>query len=305
MNTHPFRLPQRVSGQIGSKSFAPQPGRSGERAADSPPAAARRIRLSELDTHFYCSVIGICLTTTELRRIVPRYATLDREHATDLQLDLAAVGLATQDGEGTKALHRALDRRYAAAIKRFSDAKDVGALSALWSEALKAGDVSPAYWAVMTHPAGTQDMRQLAFGDVHRRPRPVSAAERADVCRRMLLEDENAALKRMIERQQHRLQTLAVERDAEVRELRATIESLTAATNKRVQLADDYLYAEVMRLRTVIDERDESIAVHADRCEAAERRLKREAERAQVVRAQLAAARAAIKAMKREVYAVA
>nr|WP_232450604.1 hypothetical protein [Burkholderia ubonensis] len=94
-------------------------------------ASTRRARLAELDPHFHCSVIGTCLTTAELRKLVPRHADVDREQATDLQIHHAAVELATQGGEGAKALHKALDQRYALAIKRFGAATDADALRTL------------------------------------------------------------------------------------------------------------------------------------------------------------------------------
>ncbi|KVZ37851.1 hypothetical protein [Burkholderia ubonensis] len=85
----------------------------------------------------------------------------------------------------------------------------------------------------------TAELRKLAFGDVHMLSHLVGAANRADIRRLVALEDENVALRSKIERQQHRLRTFAVERDAEVRGLRATIESLSAAASRRAEPAGD------------------------------------------------------------------
>lgn len=54
----------------------------------------RRGRLSDLDSHLHCSVIGTCLSTNELRKLVPKFTDLDRQHATDLEIHHAAVELA-------------------------------------------------------------------------------------------------------------------------------------------------------------------------------------------------------------------
>lgn len=150
MEMPPFRLSRLATGQPGAKPLHRSQDRCRGPAPVTRAMATRRARLAELDPHFHCSVIGTCLTTAELRKLVPRHADVDREQATDLQIHHAAVELATQGGEGAKALHKALDQRYALAIKRFGAATDADALRALWADALKTGDVPPAYWAVIT-----------------------------------------------------------------------------------------------------------------------------------------------------------
>ncbi|MGU7774454.1 DUF2325 domain-containing protein [Burkholderia sp. MR1-5-21] len=308
MQTPPFRLSRLASGSSDSKLFRPLQDRCCEPPSAPAPversAALRRTRLAELDTHVHCSVIGTCLTTAELRKLVPRYADVDREHASDLQIHHAAVELAAQGGDGAKALHKALDQRYATAIKRFGLAKDADALRALWADALKTGDIPPAYWAIVTHPAATLVVRQLAFGDVHMLSHLVGAANRADIRRLVALEEENAGLRNKIERQQSRLQTLAVERDADMRALRATTDALTAAANRRARPADDDLHAELARLRDAASERDAIVALHASRCRAAEDRLKEEQLRVQALRAQLDEGRDTIATMKSEAHAM-
>ncbi|KWK80718.1 DUF2325 domain-containing protein [Burkholderia ubonensis] len=307
MEMPPFRLSRLAPGQPGAKQLHP-PRPPEDRCCGPMPvtraASTRRARLAELDPHFHCSVIGTCLTTAELRKLVPRHAAVDREQATDLQIHHAAVELATQGGEGAKALHKALDQRYALAIKRFGAATDADALRALWADALKTGDVQPAYWAVVTHPASTPELRQLAFGDVHMLSHLVGAANRADIRRLVALEDENVALRSKIERQQHRLRTFAVERDAEVRGMRATIESLSAAASRRAEPAGDGLHAELARLREAVSGRDAVVALHAGRRGAAEDRLQEEQLRVQALRAQLDEMRATIETMKREAHAI-
>ncbi len=84
----------------------------------------KRARLSELDSHLHCSIICTCLSTGELRKLVPKFADLDRYHVSDLEIHHAAVELAIQGGTAAKALHKALDERYAGAIRRFDAARD-------------------------------------------------------------------------------------------------------------------------------------------------------------------------------------
>ena len=305
MDMPPFRLSRLASGQADGPALRPPqdrccaPAPAGTRAA-----ARRRMRLAELDPHLHCSVIGTCLTTAELRKLVPRHADVDREHASDLQIHHAAVELATLGGDGAKALNKALDQRYALAIKRFGHVTDVDALRVLWADALKTGDVPPAYWAVVTHPDCTVEMRQLAFGDVHMLSHLVGAANRADIRRLVALEEENAALRSKTERQQGRLHAFAVERDAQVRALRAQIDALRAVADRRVTAADDDVHAELARLRDAASERDAVVALHASRRGAAEDRLQEEQLRVQALRTQLDEARDTIATIKREAHAI-
>jgi hypothetical protein len=264
----------------------PPHGHCCEPAASKEPAPHRRTRLAELDTHIHCSVIGTCLGTSELRKLVPRFAALDREHATDLQIHHAAVELAVTGGAGAKALHKALDARYALAIK------DVDGLHRLWAQALKTGDIPPAYWAVMTHPAATLEMRQVAFGDVHMLSHLVGAANRADIRRLVALEEENAALKEKVERQQTRLHEVSKRREGVTRDLTAQIEQLTMQAERYRRAEDTELIAEVSALRAALAERDQRVAVQTIRREAAEQRASLEQESARALRAALAMKRA-------------
>lgn len=268
------------------------------------PATGRRTRLAELDQYIHCSVIGTCLSTAELRKLVSRFSNVDRERASDLQVHNAAVELVSLGGEGAKAIHKALDRRYAQALKRIGLAKDVDALRSLWDEALKSGDVPPAYWAIMTHPASTDEIRALMFGEVHMLSHLVGAANRADIRRLVALEEENAALKSKTDRQQSRLHALATEYNATVRELKDTIDTLNTQLNERPGHAAEELQTELAQLRMALVERDQSIALHASRCKAVEDRFNADRIRMKTLRDQLDEARDIIESMKNEARAM-
>ena len=232
----------------------------------------RRARLSDLDSHLHCSVIGTCLSTNELRKLVPKFTDLDRQQATDLEIHHAAVELAIDGGAGAKALQKALDARYAGAVRRFDSAKDPEALLALWKDALKSGDIPPAYWALMTHPEAVVSVRQAAFGDLHMLSHLVGAANRADIRRLVALEEENAVLKDKIERQQDKLHELTTERDASLRQLSAQVAELSARAERKPDVSEAGLEAEVQALREALAARDERLAIHTSRRETAEQR---------------------------------
>ena len=280
MHTPPFRLAQPSRFKLSADALAGtgiqpadpccSPGRA------SPQNAKRRARLAELDSHLHCSIIGTCLSTHELRKLVPRFTGLDRQDASDLEIHHSAVELAIGGGAGAKALHKSLDEHYAAAVRRFDKAADEVELLRLWDEALKSGDIPPAYWALMTHPYATMPVRQKAFGDLHMLSHLVGAANRADIRRLVALEAENAALKEKVERQQSRLQDVSMRRDASIDALHEQIARLTALASRQTPTDTSDPDADVQRLRDRLVEADQRVALHTSRREAAEQRLLQE-----------------------------
>ncbi|PRY08769.1 DUF2325 domain-containing protein [Paraburkholderia sp. BL25I1N1] len=280
MHTPPFRLAQPTRLKLSGDELAG----TGMHVTDAccVPAKVsfsntkRRARLAELDSHLHCSIIGTCLSTHELRKLVPKFKGLDRRDASDLEIHHAAVELAIAGGAAAKALHKLLDERYAGAIRRFDKAADDVDLLNLWDEALKSGDIPPAYWALMTHPFATLPVRQKAFGELHMLSHLVGAANRADIRRLVALEEENAALKEKIERQQSRLQELSLQRDARIAALNEQIAQLTAHSTRQIPADAADLAAEAQRLRDKLADADQRVALHTSRREAAEHRALQE-----------------------------
>lgn len=256
----------------------------------------RRARLNELDSHLHCSLIGTCLGSTDLRKLVPKFSDIDRK-ASDLEIHHMAVRLASESAEGAKALNKLLDTVYAAEVRRFKRYASADELKAAWAECLKHGDVPGAYWAVMTHPAVNEHLRQFVFGEVHMLSHLVGAANRADIRRLMALEEETAGLKDKVERQQQRLQEMSVERDSLARQAAARA---CASPDGRVQ----ELEAQVRALEAALQARDQAISHHAGRSARLEEQLLATEERAKAWHAELRATRTRADEMRVEVNAL-
>lgn len=263
--------------------------------------ARRRPRLAELDHHLHCSIIGTCLGTHELRKLVPKFTALDPQRASDLEIHHAAVELAIEGGAGGKALQKALDTRYAGALRRFAAARDGDAVLALWNEALASGDIPPAYWALMTHPAATMEVRQAAFGELHMLSHLVGAANRADLRRLVALEADNVALQAKTERQQTRLHEMSRERDA-ARDALAELRARAASQADRDD--DEPLRAQLASLREALAARDARLALETSRREAAELRAAADETSLRTLRMQLDEARALLDALRAEAVAM-
>jgi hypothetical protein len=225
---------------------------------------ARRTRIWEFDASLHCSIVGTCLTTTELRHVLDKLKM--GATASDHELHALGVSLAGRRQAGAKFLQKALDRRHRVAVTRYSKAKDLVALAALWAESLKQGDIPGSYWAVLTHPLATEGLVKQAFGDVHMLSHLVGAANRADIRRLRELEQQNAVLADKIERQQRRLQEGFVARDRTIQRLNEMLaasdraESPPAPTPNAEEAADSALRDLNRRLAREIVRRERSEA---------------------------------------------
>jgi hypothetical protein len=299
MHAPPFRL-ARTPGNEPTLRAQASDGCCGPSQAELA-RARQRTRLTDLDAHLHCSIIGTCLSTHELRKLVPKYTALDAQRASDLDIHHAAVELAIEGGAGGKALQKALDTRYAGAVRRFAPAREAEAVLTLWKEALASGDIPPAYWALMTHPATTMEVRQAAFGELHMLSHLVGAANRADLRRLVALETENAELQAKVERQQTRLHEMSRERDA----ARSALETQTAQAAARRETSDAAPQREqIEALQEALAARDARLALHTSRREAAEQRANADAATLHTLRSQLDEAHTLIDALRAEVHAM-
>jgi hypothetical protein len=228
----------------------------------APPA--RRARLSELDANIHCSIVGTCMSTTELRKLIGRYVPqLSGKDATDVEIHHTAVNLSTGGGIVAKELNKALDARHALAIKKFRLALDEKALKTLWQEALAQGDVPGAYWALMTHPESTFLLRSQAFGEVHMLSHLVGAANRADIRRVAALEEETVRLKEANAALQARLNTVNAQHAATLVEQAAQARQLQQQRDS--DAAPEQLVLEMAALRAALADREEKLSLHTAR----------------------------------------
>jgi hypothetical protein len=201
----------------------------------------RRRRIWEISSHLHCSIIGTCLTTTELRQILVKMELPGASKETDHELHGRAVLLAGKREQASKLLQKALDRRHRAAVTQFSKAHDSVEVRKLWASAVQRAEIPGAYWAVLTHPQTTEDLLRQVFGEVHMLSHLVGAANRADIRRLRELEAENALLQDKVARQQRQLRDAVVTRDA-------TIASLNEMLGKAIASAQQAHVAAVERV---------------------------------------------------------
>ena len=166
--------------------------------------AARRKRLWEMTAGWHCSILGTCLTLADLRALARKLPLKIRQgFPVDYQLHGFFVKEADQAGRAGKLLTKRLDRKHAAAIRRTRGIKDAKELEAFWVDSMAAGDIPGPYWAILSHPAATTELSERMFADVHMLSHLVGASNRGDIRRLTDLEEENAALRDKLAKQQN------------------------------------------------------------------------------------------------------
>ena len=190
-----------------------------KRACRQPAVAATRTRLDELHPSLHCSIVGTCFGLRELRQLVVKFGDASLARAGDHTIHTEAVRCATRrDGLG-RMLAKALERKFKATIAQVGRATDVAGLRQIWLDAMANGDIPGAYWAVLTHPAATNDFVREAFSDVHMLSHLVGAANRADIRRLQELERSKEELEDKLARQQRHLTETLGAKERQIREL--------------------------------------------------------------------------------------
>jgi hypothetical protein len=188
------------------------------------PASRSRRKIWKFDSNLHCSIIGTCLTNSELRQVLVKLGLNEAATATEHDLHVSGVLLAGKHHEGAKLLHKALDRRHRVAINQFARAKSTDEVRAFWLEAVQRGEIPGAYWAALTHAATNDALVREVFSQVHMLSHLVGAANRADIRRLRQLEAEKTELDAKVARQQQQLRDAIVSRDATIRELHRMLE---------------------------------------------------------------------------------
>ncbi|WP_213959104.1 DUF2325 domain-containing protein [Variovorax sp. dw_954] len=265
-------------------------------AAEIDAESRGRSRVQQLNPHVHCSVIGTCLSTAELRKIVAKHGHIDAARASDVEIHHEGVSIASQTAGG-KALSKALDKRHEAVIRSFEKAKDADALEALWQQALQGGAIAGAYWALMSHRHVTAELRQRAFGDVHMLSHLVGAANRADIRRLATLEQECADWREQSERLQARIAELLQENQ----QLRLDVEGLKMESSvARVRPAEPP--GDVESLQRELSVERQFSALQMQRCDTAEQQQAASAASEERLRAELEGARRHIDMLGRELH---
>ncbi len=164
----------------------------------------RRPKLWDLPPAFHCSVVGTCFSLGELDALALKAGFEPSPRMTDYAKHVFFVQAAKGEGAHRrlgKAMHRLLEKKYAAAVARFRPARTEEELDGLWTRALDSGDISGPYWALLTHAHAPETTIERAFGDVHMLSHLAGASNRTDIRQLDQLAREKSALERDLDKE--------------------------------------------------------------------------------------------------------
>lgn len=234
----------------------------------------RRSKLWELEPRFHCSVVGTCLTLDELRRLARKLKIRGSDGISDYELHTTFVGIAGHSTPSGRLLHKRLDRKFAAEIRRYSRAATAAELDRFWRDSLKSGEVAGAYWALITHPQVSDELLFRSFGKVHMLSHLSGASVRIDMqqlqkLRRKLpvLENELAAERRAQLRRLNEKERVIDELRREIRDRQQLEKALNDANRRIQQLERD---SQTIRLREQMEAYAAKLVAERARAERAE-----------------------------------
>ncbi|WP_142848442.1 DUF2325 domain-containing protein [Telmatospirillum sp. J64-1] len=182
--------------------------------------SGRRRKLWELERQWHCSVVGTCLTMADLRRIIAKTRVSMEADVTDYHIHGFFVTRAGENGIHAKLMQKIMDQRFLVTINRFGRAKTEEELRSLWDEHEARGEVSGAYWALVTHPAAPLDLLEHVFGQVHMLSHLSGASHRGDLRRTVELEARVAELEQRLTQERAAARAEIARRDEDLGELR-------------------------------------------------------------------------------------
>ncbi|NLR97674.1 DUF2325 domain-containing protein [Rhizobium sp. P38BS-XIX] len=249
---------------------------------DAETVKAQRLKTWDMASMFHCSIVGTCLTTTELRQVLAKVGDIDAKSASDHTLHSRGVRAAGQRDIAGKLLNKALDRRHERILKQFSRLSTAAEIRAQWNIAVDEGDISGAYWAVMSHPASDRPLVQDVFGEVHMLSHLVGSSSRLDLARLRKLQLDLEARDEKIARQEARLQAAANDHTF----LQRRIDELEAGLSRRQAVVPEVMSRDQRqdeKLREKLEAADKRAEDHDGRLAALEAKLAEAERRAAVL----------------------
>ncbi|OUS30289.1 hypothetical protein A9Q99_07405 [Gammaproteobacteria bacterium 45_16_T64] len=188
---------------------------------------ARR-KLWQLDIAYHCAIIGTCLSLKELRAAAHKFKVTNTLGArmTDYELHSLFVGLASAPTESTRHIQKLLDKKYSRAIRQFAKAKTADSQQQLWCEAVASGDISSAFWAMMTNSRIDIKIHERVVGDVHMLSHISGASVRHDIRKLGDLQKEQQESSDLYSRNTSVLEQRLRKKEAEISRLRESNEVL-------------------------------------------------------------------------------
>jgi hypothetical protein len=189
--------------------------------------SARR-KLWDMSINAACPVTGVCLDFQEVMGMA-RKVGLTVNAVADYDLHCQVLQECRSRSPLAELLQRALDQRFAQAIKRSQRIKTTPALAQWWDEACQLDDWASEFWALLTHPQCSADLERIVLGQVHMLQHQMGYTARTDANQVKQLLAEQHRLTQELAASQQRIRVLTGEHATAVAALQAQCMRLRAS----------------------------------------------------------------------------
>lgn len=202
-----------------------------------------RRKLWDLSSHYFCSVIGTCIPSNDLRVLARKSGASGINKSSDYELHrLATTAAADESSRLARLLQNYLEKNSKASVEQLSKLS-ANELTQYWQDTQSQQDIKASYWAYLTHPMTSDSMSDKAFADIHMR------SHLAD--RQMVdLHKEIDSFKRKLKSTEKTSQT----RLTENKQLHKQCKQLRELGRQSVELAAPVAAPDMLRLRTEAEE---------------------------------------------------
>jgi len=194
-----------------------------------------RKKLWQLDSTLHCSVMGTCLSLEELRYFSAKLKIDELKSGTDYALHRFFVQAVKSNSYQTKYINKYLDRKYQSTIRKLVKAKSEIMLKTFWDEAVAQGDITAAYWALVTHPRTTDELDERVYGEVHMLSHLSGATVRSDRQELHQLQDLTRDMQKQLSEVNSELKRQVEEKNDVVKQLAAQVKKTQLAEQKHKQ----------------------------------------------------------------------
>ena len=129
--------------------------------------AKKRLKIWQIPSGWLCSVVGTCLSASDVERIVRRCGLTFPNDVQTYDIHGFMVARASERGPVAREITRTLDDKHAAMLRKVGAERDQARLAALWDDLCGRGLIAGAYWAIMSHTHVAEPLKMHAFGEVH------------------------------------------------------------------------------------------------------------------------------------------
>lgn len=195
-----------------------------------------RTKIWQLEDAFHCSIVGTCLTLNELDKLANKLKLSFETKLSDYDLHHVFVHLVGSASFASRRIQKFLDEKYQSNIKALNTKERENNLYEYWLRSKENGEVTGAFWALVTHPFATKKLKDILYADIHMLSHLSGATIRIDMQELSRLRKDNQQLKKDIEINKKQTYQRINEKNSLINTLKKKLQGLEKIESENKQL---------------------------------------------------------------------